>query len=122
MDNRSQSEVTDSVTYKGKDHTWRSTAGEGRDYFVWDHNYVPSPSDWDDIYDYNVDADYAYMVGSASHAASQAARNLWMVDSGCTDHISPFLDDFIHIGTVIKKAAVANGGIMEMYGPGQVLI
>ena len=33
----------------------------------------------------------------------------WMIDSSCTDHLSPFEDDFIHLGTQTRYAAVANG-------------
>ena len=37
------------------------------------------------------------------------ARHHWMIDSGCTDHLSPFEDDFIHLGTQTRYATVANG-------------
>ena len=37
------------------------------------------------------------------------ARHHWMIDSGCTDHLSPFEDDFVHLGTQTRYAAVANG-------------
>ena len=29
------------------------------------------------------------------------ARLHWMIDSGCTDHLSPFLDDFAHLGHMV---------------------
>ena len=29
------------------------------------------------------------------------ARHHWMIDSGFTDHISPFLDDFAYLGNLV---------------------
>ena len=31
-------------------------------------------------------------------------RHHWMIDSGCTDHLSPFLDDFAHLGNLVRHA------------------
>ena len=45
-----------------------------------------------------------------------------MIDSRCTDHLSPFLDDFVHLGTAKYSATVANGGKANMYGLGTVLL
>ena len=45
-----------------------------------------------------------------------------MIDSGCTDHLSPFLDDFVHLGTAKHSATVANGAKVNMHGPGTVLL
>ena len=46
----------------------------------------------------------------------------WMIDSGCTDHLSPFEDDFVHLGTQTRYATVANGQQVAMHGPGKVVI
>ena len=46
----------------------------------------------------------------------------WMIDSGCTDHLSPFDDDFVHLGTQTRYAAVANGQQVSMHGPGKVVV
>ena len=45
-----------------------------------------------------------------------------MINSGCTDHLSPFLDDFVHLGTAKRSATITNGGKVNMYGPGTVLL
>ena len=45
-----------------------------------------------------------------------------MIDSGCTDHLSPFMDDFIHLGDQKWTASVANGNKVSMYGSGTILI
>ena len=45
-----------------------------------------------------------------------------MIDSGCTDHLTPFKDDFAHLGTTVRSATVANGQIVPMYGPGKIIL
>ena len=45
----------------------------------------------------------------------------WMIDSGCTDHLSPFEDDFVHLDTQTRYATVANGQQVSMHGPGKVV-
>ena len=50
------------------------------------------------------------------------SRHHWMIDSGCTDHLSPFLDDFAHLGNMVQHTVVANGQKVPMYGPGKIII
>ena len=50
------------------------------------------------------------------------AHHHWMIDNGCTDHLSPFEDDFIYTGNQTRYAAVANGQQVSMHGPGKVVI
>ena len=50
------------------------------------------------------------------------ARHHWMIDSGCIDHLLPFEDDFVHLGTQMRYATVANGQQVSMHGPGKVVI
>ena len=45
-----------------------------------------------------------------------------MIDSGCTDHLSPFINDFVHLGDQKWTASVANENKVSMYGPGTILI
>jgi len=45
-----------------------------------------------------------------------------MIDSGCTDHLSPFKDDFAHLGNQVCHAVVANGQKVPMYDPGKIII
>jgi hypothetical protein len=45
-----------------------------------------------------------------------------MIASGCTDHLSPFKDDFAHLGNQVRHAVVANGQKVPMYGPGKIII
>ena len=45
-----------------------------------------------------------------------------MIDSGYTDHLSPFLDDFVHLGTAKCYATVANGRKVNMYSLGTMLL
>ena len=50
------------------------------------------------------------------------AKNYWMIDSGCTDHLTPFLDDFACLSKEVHYASVANGERVSMYGPGKVIV
>ena len=50
------------------------------------------------------------------------AHHHWMIDSDCTDYLSPFKDDFIHLGTQTRYAAVANGQQISVHGPSKVII
>ena len=49
-----------------------------------------------------------YLSGNPPESDEQIdfAKTHWMIDSGCTDHLSPFLDDFVHLGTVKRSATV----------------
>jgi len=62
----------------------------------------------------------AYALGGDSD--KQFARHHWMIDSGCTDHLSPFKDDFAHLGNQVHHAIVANGQKVPMYGLGKIII
>ena len=50
------------------------------------------------------------------------AHHHWMINSGCTDHLSSFEDDFVHLGTQTRYAAVANGQQVSMYKLGKVVL
>ena len=66
-----------------------------------------------------------YLGGNPPESDKQSqnfAKTHWMTDSGCTDHLSLFLDDFVHLGNVKCSATIANGGKVSMYGPGTVLL
>jgi hypothetical protein len=45
-----------------------------------------------------------------------------MIDSGCADHLSPFKDDFAHLGNQVRHAVIANRQKVPMYGPGKIII
>ena len=46
----------------------------------------------------------------------------WMIDNGCTDHLSLFEDDFVHLGTQTRYATVANGQQVSTHGSGKVVV
>ena len=50
------------------------------------------------------------------------AKHHWMIDSGCTDHLTPFLDDLAHLSKEVCYAFVVNGERVPMYGPGKVIV
>ena len=45
-----------------------------------------------------------------------------MIDSGATNHLTPFKEDFVHLFDQTAIATVANGHKVKMYGPGKVII
>ena len=49
-------------------------------------------------------------------------KDKWMVDSGCTDHLSPFPEDFISRKNHTRNCKTANGNIMPIFGPGTVIL
>ena len=63
----------------------------------------------------------AFMLQSDS-STSIFNHSYWMIDSGCTDHLLPFIDDFVYLGDQKWTASVANGNKVSMYGPGTILI
>ena len=77
-------------------------------------------------YDSENDDDYlchysgAYALGGDTE--EDFAKNHCMIDSGCTDHLTPFKDDFAHLGTTVRSASVANGQTVPMYGPGKIIL
>ena len=60
----------------------------------------------------------AFTLGGDSE--NKFARHHWMIDSGCTDHLLPFTDDFAHLGNQGHHAGIANGQKVLMYGPDTV--
>ena len=46
----------------------------------------------------------------------------WMVDSSCTDHLSPYPDNFVSHENHQWNCKTANGNIMPIFGPGTVII
>ena len=50
------------------------------------------------------------------------AKTHWMIDSGCTDHLTPFLDDFAHLSKEVHYASVANRERVPMHGPDKVIV
>ena len=66
-----------------------------------------------------------YLGGSPLESDEQSkdfAKTHWMIDSGCTNHLSPFLNDFVRFGTVKHSATIASGGKVSMYGLGTILL
>jgi len=62
----------------------------------------------------------AFALGGDSD--KKFARHHWMIDSGCTDNLSPFKDDFAHLGNQVHHAIVANRQKVSMYNPGKIII
>ena len=85
-----------------------------------------SDDDRDIFYDEESNMHLCYYLGGdppeSDKQVKDFAKTHWTIDSGCTNHLSPFLDDFVHLGTAKCSATIANGGKINMYGPGTILI
>ena len=76
-------------------------------------------------YDSKNDNDYYLYHGAftlGGDTEEDFTRHHWMIDSGCTNHLSPFLDDFAHLGNMVHHTVVANGQKVPMYGPGKIIL
>jgi hypothetical protein len=79
------------------------------------------------VYDdeYNVD-DYCYSrVCLADHRSPQELpfyKDHWLIDSGASNHITPYLGDFSSILQGERLASTANGSIIQMHGPGTIIL
>ena len=49
-------------------------------------------------------------------------KDKWMVDSGCTDHLSPFPDNFVSWENNTRKCKTANSNTMPIFGPGTIIL
>jgi hypothetical protein len=79
------------------------------------------------VYDNEYDADYyCYSrVCMADHRSPQELpfyKDHWLFDSGASDHITPYLGDFSSILQGERLASTANGSIIQMHGPGTVIL
>ena len=60
--------------------------------------------DRDTFYDEESNMHLCYYLGGNPPESDEQANNFakthWMIDSSYTDHLSPFLDNFVHLGTM----------------------
>ena len=76
-------------------------------------------------YDSENDDDLCYYSGAfalGGDTEEDFTKNHWMIDSDCTDHLTPFKDDFAHLGTAVCSASITNGQTVPMYGPGKIIL
>ena len=77
----------------------------------WDFN-VPCDEETGYVDETYFDGDNGY---SFCYAADDPIKHKdkWMVDSGCTDHLSPYLKDFVSKEDQKRNCKTANGEIMH---------
>jgi hypothetical protein len=94
---------------------------------TWKHGLDRRLIHLDDQVDYDSDVtgyfDASYDDYSSCHvvADSESTRDIWMVDSGCTDHLSPYLDHVVSKEDQKRNCKTANGELMPIYGSGTVI-
>jgi hypothetical protein len=89
--------------------------------------------EWGDVATYSnhenvADGEY-YYDSCYSSACALGSKNLldfyhghWLVDLGCSDHITPYLDDFSNLAQGEQYASTANGAVVKMTGPGTIVL
>ena len=46
----------------------------------------------------------------------------WLIDSGASDHITPYLEDFSNLAQGEQFASTTNGSIIKMHGLGTIVL
>ena len=64
----------------------------------------------------------AISASAQSHQNDDKHKDRWMVDSGCSDHLTPFPTDFVSRENHQWNCKTANGNIMPIFGPGTVIL
>ena len=80
--------------------------------------------------DYSNVPDREYYYGSDySRVCTLGVKDLpgfykdhWLIDSGASDHITPYLEDFSNLAQGEQFASTANGSIIKMHGPGTIIL
>ena len=49
-------------------------------------------------------------------------KNHWLIDSGASDHITPYLEDFSSLLQGERLASTTNGSIIQMHGLGTIIM
>ena len=76
----------------------------------------------DDEFYYGSDYSRVCTVDNKSTRVSSFYQSHWLIDSGASDHITPYLEDFSNILSGERLASTANGSIIQMHGPGTIVL
>ena len=76
----------------------------------------------DDEFYYASDYSHVCTVDNKSMRVSSFYQSHWLIDSGASDHITPYLEDFSHILSGERLASTTNGSIIQMHGPGTIVL
>ena len=77
------------------------------------------------VYDSENDDNLCYYSGAfvlGGDTDKNFAKSHWIIDSGCTNHLTLFKDDFAYLGTAVHSASVTNRQTVPMYGPGKIIL
>ena len=107
-------------TRRNADGTWKG----GADSSLIPHEDQPSDDDYvpDDEYEYDSCYSCVCLVNKPSSKVSSFYQSHWLIDSGASNHITPYLEDFSNLLQGEHLASPANGFILTMHGPGTVVL
>ena len=63
-----------------------------------------------------------YMVTQAENALPVQSVGLWLIDSGCSNHMSPNLDIFKSLESCTSKVRIGNGDLLAVKGKGIAVV
>ena len=109
--------------YGNKDRTstgiWKHGL-DSQDLVAWDGYDGPTgyvDEEYDNLYLYS-----AFVAQTETDHPQIKAQHCWLINSGATNHISPYLNDFTSLNNGEKVCEVANGMTMKMTGPGHIIM
>ena len=103
---------------RNTDGTWKCGLDSGM--VTWNAN-VPYEDTTGYVDEFYFDSEIEYLSCYAIGNPYQH-KDKWMVDSGCTDHLTPFPTDFVSRENHTRNCKTANSNIMPIFGPGTIII
>ena len=88
-----------------------------RDSGTYDSNYSNVPDG-----EYYYGSDYSRVCTLGTKDLPGFYKDHWLIDSGASDHIMPYLEDFSNLAQGERFASTANGSIIKMHGPGTIVL
>ena len=105
------------------DGTWKlgidcqRLKAEMRDSGAYDSDYSNVPDG-----EYYYGSDYLRVCTLGMKGLPGFYKDHWLIDSGASDHITPYLEDFSNLAQGEQFASTANGSIIKMHGPGTIVL
>ena len=69
-----------------------------------------------------IGSDYSRVCTLGMKDLPEFYKDHWLIDSGATGHIMPYLEDFSNLAQGKQFASTANGSIIKMHGPCTIIL
>ena len=111
-------------TRRNVDGTWKGSV----DSFTISHTDRPSDDEmFSNVYEddeFYYDSAYLHVctVNQKTTKDPPIYKNHWLIASGASIHITPYLEDFTSLLQGERLASTTNGSIIQMHGPGTIIL